>query len=456
MKGAEKVTKPLQTPAEIATERFNLIAPLVSDGLDKGRRYDLMHEISDRSGVSERTLKRYMNAWQEGGFDALQPKQGWKRTDSSLGADFERIVAAAIELRRESPSRSVADIIKILELEGAILPGSVARSTLQRHLAAKGYAASQVRMYTTKGTATRRFKKEHRNQLWQSDIKYASFVPDGNGRKKQSYLVVWIDDATKFIVSARFYMDQTVDAIEDSLRRGIQGFGLPDKIFTDNGSQYRSKWLSGTCAKLGIRLLHSRPYHPEGKGLVENFNKQIGKFISEAALMKPSGLSQYNELLRVWIEEYYHKNSHSGLGGVSPATAFGTDKRPLKFVSATLLRDAFLHTEVRKVDKTGCISFNGQLYEVGLAYIGKKLTIRFDPSWIEELEVLDEQSKPFIAKKLVIGTNCGASKELPEHMRIDPPQTSRMLEALKKEHQANRPVSEFATRFKEYWEGGTQ
>jgi hypothetical protein len=211
--------------------------------------------------------------------------------------------------------------------------------------------------------------------------------------------------------------------------------------------------MSQACAKLGIRLLTARPYHPESKGLVERFNRTVEKFISEAALAKPSGIAECNDLLRVWIDEYYHKNSHSGLGGVSPATVFGTDTRPLKFVCATQLRDAFLHTETRKVDKTGCVSFCGSLYEVGIAYIGRKIEIRFEASWSEEIEVLDGQSKPFIAKKLVIGANCGTTRELPEHMRTTPPETSRMLEALKKEHQSKHQPTQTATTFKSFWEG---
>ena len=454
MEDTKNMTKPLMKPDEEATERFNLIAPLVCDGLDKGRRYDLMHEISERSGLSERTLRRYVSAWNEGGFDALKPRQGWERPDSRLGGDFGLIVAAAIELRRESPSRSVADIIKILEMEGAVSPGSVARSTLQRHMAAKGYAASQMRMYTSKGAAARRFQKEHRCQLFQSDVKYGPFVTAENGRKKQAFLVVWIDDATRFIISARFYLEQTTDEIEDCLRRGIQKYGVPEKIFTDQGGQYKSKQIARICAKLGIRLLRARPYHAEAKGKVENFNKQVGKFLSEAALKRFATLDEYNEYLRYWVDEYYQKHSSEPLGNISPATAFGTDKRPLKFVSAATLRDAFLQTETRKVDKTGCISFNGHQYEVGLAFIGKKVEIRFDPSWTEELEVAYGQSKPVIAKKLVIGTNCGVARELPEHMRTEPPKTSRMLDALKKEFEANRHDSEIATMFKEFWEGG--
>jgi len=457
------MTRPLKTAVEVATERFNLIAPLVSDGLDKGRRYDLMREIEQRSEISARTLRRYVSAWKDGGFEALKPKQGWERADNSPGENFGSIVDAAIELRRESPSRSVADIIKILELEGAISPREVARSTLQRHLAARGYASSQMRMYTNKGAAAKRFQKEYRNQLWMSDIKYGPFINGENGRSsvkrgqaKQIYLVVWIDDATRYIVCARFYLDQTVEAIENSLRIAIQKFGVPEKIFHDNGKQFRSKWLSQACAKLGIRQLTSRPYHPEGKGKVEKFNSTVEKFISEAVMKKPSNLAEYNELLRIWLDEYYHKNLHSGLGNISPATAFNTDKRPLKYASAEQLRSAFLHTLIRKVDKIGCVSFSGRLYEVGIAYIGRKVEIRFDPSWRDEIEVIHEQSEPFIAKKLVIGTNCGTTHELPEHMRTTPPQTSRMLDALKKEHQSKQQPSEIASTFKSYWEGGTR
>ena len=450
------MTKPLRAAPEVATERFNLIAPLLDDGLDRGRRSDLMREISESSGVSERTIRRYVGFWREDGFDGLMPKQGWKRPDSTLGDSFGLVVEAAIGLRRESPSRSVADIIKILELEGSIEPGTVARSTLQRHLSARGYASSQMKMYTAKGAAARRFQKEHRNQLWQSDIKYGPYVPCENGRRKQIYLVVWIDDATRYVVSARFYLDQTVDAIEDSLRRAVQSVGRPERIFVDNGKQYRSKWLSQACAKLGIRLLTSRPYHPQGKGKVEKFNGAVGKFISEAVLKKPDGIGQYNELLGIWIDEYYHKQPHSALGGISPATAFATDPRPLEFVSAQQLRDAFLHVETRKVDKSGCVSFQGHLYEVGIAFIGRRVDIRFDPSWTDEIEVVYGQGEHFQAKRLVIGTNSGAAATLPENMKTSSPDTSRMLDALKKQRASNHRVSDIATSFKSFWEGGQE
>jgi len=225
----------------------------------------------------------------------------------------------------------------------------------------------------------------------------------------------------------------------------------------DNGKQFRSNWLSETCAKLSVRLLTARPYHPEAKGKVEIFNRLVDRFLSEAALARLPSLGDYNDYLRIWIDEYYHAKPHSALSGsVSPATAFHADVRPLRFVTADQLRDAFLHTDTRRVDKAGCISFSGQKYEVGVAYIGRRVEIRFDPSWTDELEILPGQSQPFIAKKLVVGENTGTTRELPEHMQVTPPERSRMLDGLKAAYQSKHRPSDAATTFKAFWEGDVE
>lgn len=92
---------------------------------------------------------------------------------------------------------------------------------------------------------------------------------------------MFIDDATRYIVAARFYDNQKVDIIEDTLRMAVMRYGKPDAIYVDNGKQYRSEWLAKACTRLEIRLLHARPYHPEGKGKVEAFNRRIDSFLSE-------------------------------------------------------------------------------------------------------------------------------------------------------------------------------
>jgi hypothetical protein len=307
-------------------------------------------------------------------------------------------------------------------------------------------------MYVNKGAAARRFRKSHRNMLWQSDIKYGPHVRGKDGKNHQIYLVCWIDDATRFIVDAKFYSDQKVGVIEDSLRRAVQKCGGPDAIFCDNGKQYRSKWLAETCARMGVRLLTARPYHPESKGCIERFNRTVSKFISEAAMKKPGTIDEYNRLLRIWLDEYYHARPHSTLGGVSPKAAFGSDSRALRFLPAEVLREAFLHTETRKVDKTGCVSFGGAMYEVGVAYVGMKIRIGFDPSWEEEIEVRPEGAPCFIAKKLIIGENCGTRRKIPEEMKTTEPETSRMLDALEAVAERKHSDAGVATTFSGFFD----
>ncbi|WP_094605467.1 DDE-type integrase/transposase/recombinase [Sporomusa silvacetica] len=281
---------------------------------------------------------------------------------------------------------------------------------------------------------------------YQGDIKYGPYLPIGrDGAKKQVYLAAWIDDATRFIVSAKFYENQKLDIIEDTLRDAILTHGMPDAVYVDNGKQYRSNWLTKACAKLGIKLLHARPYHPEGKGKIERFNRRLDSFLAEVALQKPQSLEELNHYLDLWIQEKYHKDSHAGLDGVSPETAYLTDKKPLRFPDIEACREAFLHTEEREVDKTGCISFNGSKYEVGMKLIGRKVEVLYDPTWKDELEIHHSDFPAFKAKRLQIGENCRQVELFPEKPEKVTVQSSRMLEGL--ENKSVQPKTTVATSF---------
>jgi len=436
----------------VAAEKYQIIAPLLDESLDRGKFLDTRKEIASKHDISERSVGRYYAAYKESGFEGLKPASR-QRAVSNLPVNYPEIVSAAVQLRRESSHRSVKQIIKILELEGTVPAGSLSRSTLQRHLQAEGFGAKQYKKYTVKGTATRRFQKSHRCVMWQGDIKYGPYLPIGHeGKMTQTYLAVWIDDYSRFIVSAKFYDNQKVGIIEDSLRNAVMKYGKPAAAYLDNGSQYRSEWLKTACAKIGVKLIFTKPYSPEAKGKVEAFNRRADSFLSEAALSKAKTLDEYNEMLGVWIGEYYHKEPHSGTDGVSPEAAFKSDTRPLEFVEAQKLRDAFLHSEERDVDKTGCISLNGSKYEVGLSLMGRRVEALYDPSWSCEVEIRHKDFKPFMAKKLVIGEHCGSRREVPEEIAPVTAESSRMLDALREKRSNDRRDSGIATTFRQIWE----
>lgn len=421
---------------EVATQRLQLLSPLLAEGLDPARAGQLREQICTQNGISRRTLRRYIAMYRDEGFIGLMPKgKGRKNTDA---VPLE-ILEQAILLRREVPGRSVAQIISILEWEGLIQPGQIKRSTLQEKLSQKGYSTRHMKMYASSGIAARRFQKKSRNQLWHSDIKYGPRLPIGpGGSKKQVYLVLFLDDATRFIIHGQFYptLDQVI--VEDSFHQGILKYGRPESVYFDNGGQYKNKWMARACAVMGIRLLFARPYSPESTGKVERFNRVVDDFLGEAALMNPGNLDELNRLFWVWLEECYQNKPHSALGEKSPAAVYHSDKKTLKFLTPEIIKSAFLHSEERKVDKAGCISFQGEKYEVGLNFIGCKINVVYDPADTSLLTIEYEGHPSWTAKRLIIGEKTGPRPTLPTHLLPQPAETSRLLNAAVKQNEGRK------------------
>lgn len=422
----------------IAANRMQLLSPLLAEGLDAAKASQLKAQICAQTGLSERTLRRYLAQYRDEGFCGLKPKgKGRPQEEEAIPL---HVLEQAILLRREVPGRSVAQIIQILEWEGLAQPNQIKRSTLQEKLAQRGYSTRHMQMYATSGTAARRFQQKYRNRLWHSDIKYGPYLPIGkDGAKKQVYLVTFLDDATRFILHGEFFptLDQVI--VEDCFRQAIQKYGVPESVYFDNGSQYKTKWMNRACAKMGIRLLFAKPYSPEATGKVERFNRVVDTFLSEAALEKPPTLDKLNQLFWVWLEECYQSKPHSGLDRkLSPEAAYRSDKKSLKFLDPETVANAFLHCEERKVDKAGCISFQGEKYEVGLSFIGCKVDVIYDPADISELTIEYEGHPSWTAKRMVIGEQTGPRPKLPPHMQPQPAQSSRLLAAATKQNEQRR------------------
>ncbi len=428
---------------EKASRRVQIILPLTDSSLDPAKLKILKEEISRESGISVRTLERYLAAYQKESFEGLKPKKPVSSKTDRLPKNFDEIFKQAVILRRELPQRSVAQIIRILEMENLVKPGELKRSTLQDHLQTAGFGAKQMRVYSNKGLASRRFQKSHRCMLFQGDIKIGPYLPIGPNRSnKQVFLAAFIDDATRYIVSARLYDTQKIEIIEDCLRRAVMNFGIPDSIYVDNGKQYRSKWLQKACDKLGIRLRFTKPYSPQSKGKIEFFNRTLDSFLAELVIDKPLSLDEANQKLVCWIDLYYHQKEHSGLGGKTPELVFKSDTRPLKFADSKILADAFLHSEERQVDKTGCISLFGYKYEAGMDLVGRKAEIIYDPLYLEEIEIHVPDKKPYRVKQIEIGEWCGV-RQTPKPAQSIVPDHSRMLAALQnisQKHQTARPA----------------
>ncbi|MFC7277360.1 Mu transposase C-terminal domain-containing protein [Paractinoplanes rhizophilus] len=167
-----------------------------------------------------------------------------------------------------------------------------------------------------------------------------------------------------------------------------------------NGSAFVDAWLLRACAKLGIRLVHSTPGRPQGRGKIERFFRTVrDQFLVEitgqntaAASSNTAGgrhevgdLGELNRLFTAWVEQVYHRRPH-GETGLPPLARWQTGG-PFPLPTPDALAEAFLWAEQRTVSKTALVSLQGNSYQVDPALAGRRVELVFDPFDLTRIEV---------------------------------------------------------------------
>ena len=393
----------------VALFRYGLIADLVR--LQPGAKglYALIEQKaaseyaipgSTRTRVAAETLRDWLKAYRRGGFDALLPKPRADRGQSrSLPPE---VVDALLEVKEGNAALSVQLVIREVRKRSEVpadlpLPNSTIHRLLARHGLMDKPRGEQ-------GDADRRrFAFQQPGELWMSDVMHGPGVLVGERMKRKTYLIAFIDDATRVIPYAAFTLAENTAAFLPVLKQAILRRGLPQRLYVDNGANYRSQHLALVCAKLGIALIHARPYRPQGKGKIERWFKTVrGQLLTRLQAPDTASLTALNRRLWAWVEGEYHHAPHRALGATTPLEQWAQSGEAVCFPEPDLdLDDLFLFEAQRKVQKDRTVSLNGVLYEVDAALVGEKVTLRFDPSAAPERPVqvchqgkLVEQAKP--------------------------------------------------------------
>jgi transposase InsO family protein len=228
----------------------------------------------------------------------------------------------------------------------------------------------------------RRFAFQHPGELWMSDVMHAPAVGYDGRQRRKTYLIAFIDDATRVVPYAAFAFKENTQAFLPVLKQALVRRGCPARLFVDNGANYRSRHLALVCAKLGIALIHSRPFQPQGKGKIERFFRTVrAQLIAHLEPEHTDNLDALNRRLWAYIEGEYHHTPHRGLDGQTPLERWSASAEQVRFIEPELdLDNLFLFEAQRRVNKDRTVSLNGVLYEVDAALVGDKVTLRFDPS----------------------------------------------------------------------------
>jgi putative transposase len=320
--------------------------------------------------ISRNTVDRWIRWYREGGFDALVPAPRRMPNQTS-----ERLLELAIALRREQPARTAAQIHRIiLESEGR----SPSARTIQRHLAAAGLSWKGGQIARALG----RFEAEFRNELWTGDALHGPVI-DG----RRAFLFCFLDDHSRLLVGYRWAAREDVLNASRALRAGIASRGLPKAVYVDNGSPFVSGQLLRACAVLGIRLIHSRPGRPEGRGKIERVFRTVrDQLLVELEDRPPSSLDELGGTFQAWVEQVYHRRVHSETGQ-APLERFLAAAGAPTVPSERSLREAFRWSERRTVSRTATFEMHGNSYEVDPGLAGRRVELIFDPLELADVEV---------------------------------------------------------------------
>jgi transposase InsO family protein len=277
----------------------------------------------------------------------------------------------------EHPKAPATVVYDLLVEEGAFLRSDVSLPTVRRFIRNNRSDAEPF----TEPKEILRFAMEHANDMWQTDLMYGPYVTAPGGKKSITYLLAYIDDATRLICFSAFYLSQGTESLRDSFREAVLRRGIPKAVYSDNGAIYRCQAFGFLCASIGVTLLHHTVREPNAKGKIERFFRTVRlRFIS---CLKPEDLTDIEALNRkftIWLDEDYQRKPHDGLGGACPLDAFLAQSGHITLISdLAAFNEKFMIRTMRTVKKDATISLFGDLYETDMALCGMKVEVRYDP-----------------------------------------------------------------------------
>jgi transposase InsO family protein len=321
-------------------------------------------DLCRRFGINPDTGYKWISRWtadQELSDRSRRPHSSPDQTEAA-------IEAAILAVRDAHPAWGARKIARCLERDGAACPAcSTVHEILRRHgrivAPAGGAAASQ------------RFEKPAPNLLWQMDFK--GHIPlSGGGR---CHPLTIIDDHSRYAVTLEACANEQATTVQDRLQRTFRRYGLPDAFFVDNGTPWGDAsgqhWtrLGVWLLKLGVAVLHSRPYHPQSRGKNERFHRTLKAEVF--ALQRFRGLAEVQQALDGWRTVYNLDRPHQALDHEVPASRY----RPSSRAMPERLPDVQYNNGeiVRRVGTTKAyVSFKGQAWKVPQAFCGETLAIR--------------------------------------------------------------------------------
>jgi transposase InsO family protein len=406
---------------QIAVFRFGVIADFVTGiNLHRGEKERLLADkcarkwtipYSNRTFIGRSTIRDWISNYQNGScrLEALYPRD---RSDKGKSRSIDNETATnLICVRNELPKATVETVIRIMRQRQLIRAGTRLNATnVWRFLHQHGLMPESQ----AAGVDRRKYEAELPNDIWQSDVMHGPQVLV-NERRRKAYLIAFIDDHSRLVPFAKFYLSENLVSFLDAFEKALVKRGLPRKLYVDNGSAFRSRQLEHVCASLGIALIHSTAYQPQGRGKIERFFRTVRtQFLP--SLTAPSSLEDLNTALDLWLDQY-HQRRHSAIAQ-SPLQRYGANIACLRMAPDDL-KDHFRIVVRRTVAKDRSVTINGRLFEAPVALISKRIDLLYHKDQPMRVEARLSGQSYGMLQPVDLAVNCRVRRDKNNNTQIE-------------------------------------
>lgn len=357
--------------------RYSVIAPLINNTNEFNTINEYCDFVASKSydfegkviRLTSKTVKNWYYKYRKEGLESLE---NHKRCDKNNFRKIknELVEDRIIELRKMYPRITTKKIYEKL-LEDNYITNDVSVYAIFRYLKNNNLKAVQISKKEKK-----KYEHDYPNDSWQSDTSTGPYIKV-DGKSKRVYLIMIIDDASRLIVGYDFFFEDNAINMQKVLKSAIKKYGVPKQLYVDNGSPYKNEQISLITARLGIKLIHAKPYSPTGKGKIERSFRTIKDgWLNCSDWNEFKTIEDVKDSFSNYLYKEYINKEHSETK-MTPNNKWHNEIKELKQLEEEKIEEAFMHSRLSKVYNDSTIQINNEKYEVPYKYVGQKIEVRY-------------------------------------------------------------------------------
>ena len=370
----------LSESVAIGQFRFALIAPVIQNLFPDESKTAYYKRIAEneftlpsgkKAHYSYKTLEKWVSLYQNGGIDALMPKARSDKGQTRVLSDVA--MEEIFRLKQEYPRLNATQIYHKLVTDG-LIPATVNVCAVQRFIKRHDLKySSNMNIRDRKA-----FEEEAFGRMWQADTCYLPHITE-DGKNRRVYCIMIIDDHSRLLVGGGLFYNDNAYNFQKVLKQAVSTYGIPNKLYVDNGCSYANEQLSLICGSIGTVLLHTRVRDGAAKAKVERHFRTLKEtWLYTLDMNSIHSLKQFNELLADYMRSY-NTRFHTGIQA-APLERYENTRDGMRMPqSRDWLEEAFQNRITRKVRRDATVSIDKVSYDVPMHFIGMTVEIRYLP-----------------------------------------------------------------------------